>query len=183
MSPYDVVIAVFKDHRETDAAVRKLIDGGFDMRNISVIDRGYHTEESIVGFYSLSDRMKTWGKYGAFWGGFGGLVLGGMFATISIFGSAVLLGQLALLIVTAIEGAVVVGMLSALGAALFSAGGPKEGVLRYQAAIKANGFVVMAHGAVDELARAKSVLAVYKPSRLESLEERIAGDHFGAAGN
>ena len=31
MTPHDVVIAVFDEHHKADAAVRKLIDSGFDM--------------------------------------------------------------------------------------------------------------------------------------------------------
>jgi hypothetical protein len=46
-TPYDVVIAAFDDHRNADATVRKL--SGFDMKNFSVVGKGYHTEEKIVG--------------------------------------------------------------------------------------------------------------------------------------
>ncbi|ABE36454.1 hypothetical protein DR64_7892 [Paraburkholderia xenovorans LB400] len=167
MTPYDVVIAVFNDHHQADAAVRKLIDGGFDMKNFSVVGKGYHTEEKIVGLYTVGDRMKMWGKYGAFWGGLWGLLMGGVFLTIPALGPIVVLGHLAVVIVSAVEGAVVVGTLSALGATLVNVGLPKESVVHYEAAIKADGFIVMAHGTPDEMARAKAVLATHQPARLD----------------
>ena len=105
MIPYDVVIAVFDDHHQADAAVRKLIDSGFDMKSFSVVGKGFHAEEKIVGLYTIGDRMKMWGKYGAFWGGLWGLLMGGVFLTIPVFGPIVVLGHLASVIVSVVEGA------------------------------------------------------------------------------
>ncbi|MFM0290952.1 DUF1269 domain-containing family protein [Paraburkholderia megapolitana] len=167
MTSHDIVIAVFDDHREADVAVRKLIDGRFQMKNFSVIGKGYHTEEKIVGFYTIGDRMRVWGRYGAFWGGLWGLLIGGVFLTVPVLGSVVVLGHLAAMVVSAIEGAVVVGSLSALGAALVNAGLPKEHVVHYEAAIKADGFLVIGHGSTGEMTRAKSILASHNPSRLD----------------
>ncbi|MEW9586483.1 hypothetical protein [Paraburkholderia sp. DGU8] len=114
--------------------------------------------------------MKMWGKYGAFWGGLWGLLMGGVFLTIPVLGPIVVLGHLAVVIVSAVEGAVVVGTLSALGATLVNAGLPTASVIHYEAAIQADGFIVMAHGAPDEMARAKAVLATHQPARLDSHE-------------
>ncbi len=53
--------------------------------------------------------------------------------------------------VSAIESAVVVGGLSALGAALYSIGVPKDSVIQNKAALKADSFLVMAHGRAEEM--------------------------------
>jgi hypothetical protein len=58
MTANDLLIATFDDHREADSAVRKLIESGFDMKHFSVIGKGYHTEEKVVGFYNTGDRIK-----------------------------------------------------------------------------------------------------------------------------
>jgi hypothetical protein len=162
MNPYDIVIATFDDHLKANSAVRKLIDGGFNMKNFSVIGKGYHTEEKIIGFYNVGDRMKLWGKYGAFWGAIWGLMFGGVFLALPVIGPVIVLGHLAVLVVAAIEGvvegAVVVGALSALGAALFNYGVPKDSVIKYEAAVKADGFLVVGHGPADEMVRARAVL-------------------------
>ena len=66
-----------------------------------------------------------------------------------------------------IENAVMVGGLSALGAALYGIGVPKDSVIQYETALKADSFLVMAHGAASEVARAKAILSTVKPSRLD----------------
>lgn len=75
----DAVVAVFPDHPEADAAVKKLAAAGFDVKQLSVVGKGYHTEEKVVGFYNIGDRVKFWGTRGAFWGGMWGLFFGGLF--------------------------------------------------------------------------------------------------------
>ena len=62
MSDGTAVIAVFSRHAEADAAIRKLAKSGLDMKHFSVIGRGYHSEEKVVGFYNVGDRMKLWEK-------------------------------------------------------------------------------------------------------------------------
>ncbi len=137
------------------------------MKNLSLVGKGYHSDEKVIGFYSSGDRIKFWGSRGAFWGGFWGLFFGGVFMTIPVIGHLVVLGYLAVVAVSAVEGAVVVGGLSALGAALYGIGIPKDSVIRYEADMKADRFLVMAHGTDAEVERAKKILASASPSRLE----------------
>jgi hypothetical protein len=61
-------------------------------------------------------------------------------------------------LVGALEGAVVVGGLSALGAGLYSIGIPKDSIVEYETALKSDKFLVMAHGTADEVATAKRIL-------------------------
>jgi hypothetical protein len=160
------VVAVFPDHTAAEEAVKRLTDAGFDMKTLSVVGKGYHTDEKVVGFYNTGDRIKFWGTRGAFWGGFWGLFFGGLFMTIPLVGHVIVLGYLATVAISAIENAVLVGGLSALGAAIYSLGVPKDSVLQYETAIKADSFLVMAHGSSDEVARAKSILGTSNPSSL-----------------
>jgi hypothetical protein len=167
MEQTDTMIAVFPDHDAAEGAVKKLAQAGFDMKSLSVVGKGYHTDEKIVGFYNVGDRIKFWGKQGAFWGGLWGLFFGGLFITVPAVGSVAVLGYLAAVMITAIENAVVVGGLSALGAALYSIGVPKDSVIQYETALKADSFLLMAHGPAAEVNRAKSILATMSPSRLD----------------
>jgi hypothetical protein len=168
MDVSDSVVAVFADHESAEAAVKRLTASGFAMKNLSLVGKGYSTEEKVVGFYSTGDRVKFWGTRGAFWGGFWGLFFGGLFLSIPVVGHVVVLGYLAALIFGAAENAIVVGGLSALGAALYSLGVPKNSVLQYETAIKADGFLVMAHGTAEEIARAKGILASAQPTQLDT---------------
>jgi hypothetical protein len=167
METTDTVIAVFPDHDAAETGVKKLTTAGFEMKNLSVVGKGYHTDEKVVGFYNVGDRVKFWGTRGAFWGGFWGLFFGGLFMTIPFVGHVVVLGYLATIAIAGIENALIVGGLSALGAALYSIGIPKDSVLQYETAVKSDSFLVMAHGTAAEMARAKSVLGTVNPSRLD----------------
>src|SRR5579863_3621924 len=51
MEKADTVIAVFTDHNAAESAVKKLAANGFEMKNLSVVGKGYHSEEKVVGFY------------------------------------------------------------------------------------------------------------------------------------
>src|SRR3984885_1633373 len=155
METTDTVIAIFADHQAAEAAVKKLSAAGFEMKHLSVVGKGYHTDEKVVCFYNVGDRVKFWGKRGAFWGGLWGLFFGGLFMTIPVVGHVVVLGYLASMAIAAVESAVMVGGLSAIGAALFSIGVPKDSVINYEAAVKADGFLVMARGSAAEMTRAK----------------------------
>jgi hypothetical protein len=166
MENVDTAVAVFADHEAAETAIKKLAEAGFEMKNLSIVGQGYHTDEKVVGFYNAGDRIKFWGTRGAFWGGFWGLLLGGVFM-ITPIGPVVALGYLGAIVIAGLENAVIVGGLSALGAALYSIGIPKNSVLEYEAALKADNFLVMAHGTAEEVARAKSILSTSNPSRLD----------------
>jgi hypothetical protein len=153
------VVSIFNQHTHAEEAVKQLQQAGFDMKKLSIIGKGYHTEENVVGYYTTGERMKHWGKYGAFWGGIWGMLFGSAFFFIPGVGPFVAAGPIVAWIVGALEGAAVVGGLSALGAGLFSIGIPKKSILQYETSLKAGNFMLVVHGTVDEVTRAKSILA------------------------
>ena len=121
------------------------------MTKLSIVGKDYHTEEDVVGYYTTGDRMKAWGKSGAFWGGMWGLLFGSAFFFIPGIGPLLAAGPLVVWIVGALESAVAVGGLSALGAALYSIGIPNDSILKTEAQIKAGKFVVIEHGTQSTL--------------------------------
>jgi hypothetical protein len=167
MTDTNAVIAVYETHPMAENAVKELQKSGFDMKKLSVVGKDYHTDEQVVGYYNAGDRMKYWGKTGAFWGGFWGLLFGAAFFWVPAIGPLLVAGPLATWIVGALEGAVVVGGLSALGAGLYSIGIPKNSVLKYETAIKADKFLLVAHGTAAEAAKARDILATTAPSELD----------------
>ena len=61
-------------------------------------------------------------------------------------------------IVGALEGAVVTGGLTALGAGLYSIGIPKHSVMQYESEVKSGKLLLVAHGTPEEVERAKEIL-------------------------
>ena len=127
MQTNDAMIAAFADHEAAEVAVKKLAQASFDMKQLSIVGKGFHSEERVIGFYNIGDRMKFWGTQGAFWGGLWGLFLGGVFITAPAVGPVIVLGYLASSIIAAMEGAVVAGSISALAGALVMIASPMAG--------------------------------------------------------
>jgi hypothetical protein len=86
------------------------------------------------------------------------MLAGGLFVTVPAIGPVVVLGGFAAMVLSGIEGAVVVGGLSALGGALFSIGIPKDTVLQYENALKADEFLILVQGTAEEIKRAHEIL-------------------------
>jgi hypothetical protein len=158
MSKQNSTVAIFNDHTGAEQAVKELQRAGFDIKKLSLVGKDYHSDEQVVGYYNTGDRMRYWGKLGAFWGGLWGLLFGSALFFIPGIGPIVVGGPIVAWIVGALEGAAVVGGLSAVGAALYSIGIPKDSVLKYETSLKANKFLLVVHGTVDEVERASSIL-------------------------
>jgi len=158
MSEKNAAVAICNTHTEAEQVVKELQKSGYDMKKLSIVGKGYHTEEDVVGYYNTGDRMKKWGKLGAFWGGLWGILFGSAFFFIPGIGPIVAGGPLVSSIVGGLEGAAAVGGLTAIGAGLFGIGIPKNSVLNYETALKTDKYLVVAHGTSDEVARAKEML-------------------------
>ena len=128
--------------------------------------KDYHSEEHVVGYYNTGERMKYWEKIVAFWGGIWELLFGAAFFAIPGVRPVLLAGPLVSWIVGAMEGAIVVGGLSAIGAGLYSIGIPKDSVLKYETAIKGDKFLLLAHSTADEVTRAKDIIQTTHPAEL-----------------
>lgn len=167
LSTHSSVVAIYQTHEQAEAAVRELQEAGIDMKSLSIAAKDMHTDEHVVGYYSAGDRMKYWGKMGAFWGGFWGLLFGSAAFMIPGIGPLLVAGPLVAWIVAGLEGAVVVGGMSAAGAGLFSLGIPKDSVIKYEVALKSDGYLLLFHGNHDEAVQVEKLLATSGHSSLE----------------
>ena len=158
------VVAIYDLHEQAEQAVKELQQAGIDMKTLSIAGKDTHTDEQVVGYYNIGDRMKRWGGIGAFWGGFWGLLFGAGFFAIPGLGPILVAGPLVAWIVAGLEGAAVVGGVSAVGAGLASIGIPKDSILKYDVALKTDKYLLVVHGTVDEVLRAKDIIAGTKQS-------------------
>ena len=163
MSERNAVVAVYGTHIEAEGAIQELHRAGIDLATLSIVGKDYHTDEHVVGYYNAGDRMKYWGKTGAFWGGLWGLLFGSAFFAIPGIGPVLVAGPLVAWIVGALEGAAVFGGLSAIGAGLYSLGIPKDSVIQYEAAIKTDKFLLMVHGTAAEVDKARDIIESTRP--------------------
>lgn len=155
-------VAVYNRHQDAEAAIRELQRAGFNMSKLSILGRDYHTEEHAVGFYNGGDRVKYWGKQGAFWGSIFGILFAPAFFWIPGLGPILTGGLIGSILMGTLEGAAVGAAVggggSALAAALTSIGIPKDSVIRYEASLKADKYLLIASGTPAEVDRARAIL-------------------------
>lgn len=158
MPETNAIIATYATHQQVEAAIRELERAGVPMQQLSIIGKGYHSEEHPVGFYTLGDRIKSWGGLGAFWGALWGMLLGAAFFWVPGIGPLGVAGPFVHILVGGAEGAAVVGGASVLGAALVSLGVPKDSAIKYESSLRADRFLLIVNGSGAEVARAREVI-------------------------
>jgi hypothetical protein len=159
MTVTNSVVAIYDTHEQAERAIRELQQAGVDMKSLSIAAKNTHTDEHVVGYYNAGDRMKYWGKVGAFWGGFWGLLFGSAAFAIPGIGPILVAGPLVGWIIAGLEGAAVVGGVSAVGAGLVSIGIPKDSVLKYDVALNTDKFLLVVHGTPADVGKAKDIIA------------------------
>ncbi|MEO8700848.1 MAG: permease [Kofleriaceae bacterium] len=152
------VVAIYDSHTAAEEAVKALQKAGLDMTRLSIMGKGFHTEEHAIGFYTSGDRMKFWGGRGAMWGALWGSLFGSAFFLLPVVGPLVVMGPLAGWIASAIEGAALGGAAGVLAAALTSVGIPKDSIVKYELEVKAGKFLVLANGSADMIEHARGIL-------------------------
>lgn len=145
------VVALSNTPMEAGLVIQELRHSGFDMQNLSVIGRDYYTEEGVVGTYTSGGRMQACGKTGAFWGEVWGLLFGSAFFLIPGLGPVFVAGPMVEWITRELDGAAVVGGLSALGAALYGIGVPSKGIIEYESQIRAGKVCLVANGSQEAM--------------------------------
>jgi uncharacterized membrane protein len=166
MTEKNAVVAIYDTHEGAEAAVKELQRSGIDMTTLSIVSKGTHTDEQVTGYYNSGDRMKFWGKAGAMWGGFWGLLFGSAFFAIPGIGPVLVAGPLVAWIVGALEGAVVVGGVSAIGAGLYGMGIPKDSVVNYETALKTDKFLLLVSGTTGDVEKAREVIENTRPENV-----------------
>lgn len=158
------VVAGYENHDDAERAVRKLQAGGIGIKTLSVTARNPKLTEHVSSYYTAGDRMLHWGKLGAFWGALWGLIFDSALFAVPGTGSGLLTGPLVSWIIAVLEGAVVIGGLSALGVGLVSIGIPRNSVIEYETAPQANKFLLIVHGTRHEVNKTKDIIGKTQPS-------------------
>jgi uncharacterized membrane protein len=154
----DAVVAVYATEADLAAAVRLLEHERYDMSTISVLGKGMSEERHVVGFETAGGRTTRWASWGGLWGWlFGALVF------VPGIGHIAVGGYLLFMLTTAGIGAIG----GALGGALSSTGIPADGIPVYEADLRAEHFLLIAHGTPGDVLRARDLLDRTPHERLD----------------
>ena len=113
--------------------------------------------------------MKSWGGIGVFWGGLWGLLFGAAFFWLPGFGPIAVAGPIVHAFAVALEGAAVGGGVGVLGAALTSIGVPKDSIVKYEKAMRADKYLLIAHGDAATVQHAREIMERIKASKAEAM--------------
>jgi hypothetical protein len=171
---HNSAVGIFNNHQGAEQAIKELQKSGCDMKKLSVVGKDYHTEENVIGYYNIGDRMAAWGKFGLFWGWMWGILFGSAFLIIPGVGPIIVGGPLVSWIIGALETAAITGGLTALGGALASIGIPNDSVIQYETALKANKFLLIVHGTMEEVEKAKNILLQNKAEAANVHKEEVS---------
>lgn len=159
MNMANSVVAVFNTAEQAEQAIKELQRAGVDMNSLSIAAKNTHTDEQLNGYFTERDRNRYWANVRALLGGFWGSLFGSAAFVIPGIGQTLVAGPLVGWIFAGLEGAGNVRGVSPVGAALGNLGIPRESVLKYDAALKADKFLLVAHGTPVTVAKAKQILA------------------------
>ena len=151
-------IAVYPSEVEAEAAVRELERGGFDMTKLSLLAQGMNQERHVIGTDTAGRRTARWAGFGSVWG-----LLVGAFFWIPGVGHVAVGGYLLYLLTTTAFGAAG----GALAGALSSIGIPEDGVLQYETDLKADKWLLIAHGTTETVDRARDILGTGGAERVD----------------
>lgn len=163
------VVAVLDTHLAAEQAVERLQQNGIDLSKCSIVGKENTSKDEVCAYYTSGAKISSWGKMGAFWGGVWGLLQGSGFFLIPGIGPVLVGGTFVTAMIGALEGAAVIGGLSALGAGFYNIGIPSDSIAGYEVAVRGDRFIVIVHGNDAEVASAKNILKLFaQKDELES---------------
>ncbi len=166
MSYESSIVLVYPHLDEAEAAVQKLGEEGFPIDRVSIVAKDLGTEKKVHGFVTSCDVGKSTAKTGAWMGGIFGMLVGAAFIWVPGVGPLIVAGSLAAAVLGGVEGAAAGAAISGALGWLVSLGISKEHILKYEESVRAGKYLVIAHGAPDDIAKAERILKATKADEM-----------------
>lgn len=169
-----IIVAVYRNEIEAKDVLKRLMDMNCPMDMISVLGQIHASGDDTLGIYHLNigERIQAWGKYGAFWGGLWGVLVGaaGLFI-IPGLGPVAAAGFIVETLVTGVA----VGVSAIAGAATLSQlaitfhriGIPEETIFTLHQAIQDGKYVLLLRGTELELTQWRGILESVNPLKID----------------
>lgn len=148
---YREAVGSFQTQLLAECAIQDLQRDGLDPHAATIVGCEPSSKEHVVGYYNAGDRVLSWGKRGAFWGGLWGLLFSIWFFWIPGLGPV-------LVTIPVVIGAAALGTVAALAAALYSLGIPRDSCFRYARGAEEGRYIVMVEGTPLQISRSRAVV-------------------------
>jgi hypothetical protein len=153
------VVGVYTTMSQAEEAVHALAQAGFPVKHLSIVTQHLGRDTPLHGSITPGDDLTPRGATAGAWlGGLGSVLVGAAFFWAPGFGSLLILGRLAALLLASVEGALVGAAAGSFLGALVNWGIAEEQVLDYAQQVQARKQLVIAYGTAAEVAQAYTIL-------------------------
>jgi hypothetical protein len=159
MASQNAMVSIYDSPSEAYAALRRLQRSGFERNKLSVAAREQSEEAQVAAYYLSRDRVRCWGAQAAVWDLVWGMLSGWALFALPGIGRVWVAGPLSGWILACLENAPILNGLGGFGAGLHSVGIDRSSIPVYEAALRTNRCLVLAHGTREEVDKARLTLA------------------------
>jgi uncharacterized membrane protein len=153
------VVGIYDTMTQAEEAVHRLDQAGFPVKHISIVTQNLASNATIHGYITPGDDLTPRGAAAGAWlGGLGSVLLGAACLWAPGFGSLLVLGRLATLLLAGVEGALVGAAAGGLLGALVNWGIAEEHILDYAQQVQGGKHLVIAYGTSTDVAQAHAIL-------------------------
>ena len=171
------ISAVFKEQKQVDDVIRRLLDRGVSRDHISVMGRNFQSETRIAGFISKKDvilgGLRTGAVFGLLFGSFLSLLTGVGVLFIPFVGSIVAAGPIGAVLLGAASGAIAGSAGAGLVSVLTTLGMPEDKAAIYQTRLQAGEFLVMAEVPGDRTGEYQLLIESAGAEEIHTIEKAL----------
>lgn len=154
MKDKKLLITHYKTQQEAEQAIKELKQNGYDITNLCIIGMNCYTEQNVLGYHNIYDKMEKWSILGLFVIAFAGLLFGSFFfynigMSIPYLRTSIIYACAAILLVAAIP--------------LINLALSRESTIKYATQIKAQKFMLFANGAPAQIDTIRNILKIHVP--------------------
>ena len=178
------ISAVFKEQKQVDDVIRRLLDRGVSRDHISVLGRNFQSETRIAGFISKRDvilgGLRTGAIFGSLFGSFLSLLTGVGVLFIPFVGPIVAAGPIGAVLLGAASGAIAGSAGAGLVSVLTTLGMPEDKAAIYQTRLQAGEFLVMAEVPGDRSGEFQLLIESAGGEEVHTIETTLARAAIGS---
>lgn len=154
MENQKLFVANYQTQQQVEDAIKKLKKSGYDITKLSVIGTECHTEQSVLGYFNIYDKMEKWSTLVFFSVGLCGLLFGLLF----IFNFAASFPYFKIPIIYAC-----IAILLGATLPLIGMGFSKDKTIKYKTEVKARKFALFAQETNVKIEMIRTILQIHIP--------------------
>lgn len=154
MENQKLFVANYQTQQQVEDAIKKLKKSGYDITKLSVIGTECHTEQSVLGYFNIYDKMEKWSPLGFFALGLCGLLFGLFF----IFNFAASFPYFKIPIIYAC-----IAILLGATLPLIGIGFSKNKTIKYKTEVKARKYALFAQETNARIEEIRTLLQIHVP--------------------